>query len=108
MGVGEGKGQWDKHRDYQGEGFISFVNNEVYYAIERAQKKGLVREMNQRTYEEIKERVLEGVVKKAVELFTEWGGTCPPDTFKTDESGKQIPPTDQRNLRVGLEQYVGF
>lgn len=56
---------------YNGEAFRKFVDDETHYAIERARKNGLIICLETKeTFLDIRHRVLNGLVKKAVEFFS--------------------------------------
>ncbi len=104
MGVGEGLNHWEKHNNYQGEGFTSFMDKEVHYELEKQRSEG-----DRGTHEgylRARQRVLGGLVLRAVELFSEWDGTSPP--CRKEELGLAIKCTwdDKRNLRDDLKDYI--
>lgn len=92
---------------YKGETLLKFINDETIFASKRAHEKSLTL-----TGDEIRTKVLEGLVKRAVELFGAWRGydeISPPSRKEEDEQG--VPKyiyEDRRNLRDNLEPYVGF
>ncbi len=89
-------GNYPDHYSYSGQGFIDFMNNETHYALERTGK-------TKSEEIEVRERVLEGLVKRAIELFSDWNGKdYPPDCLN-----KEIPK-DKRNIRCDLREYIGF
>ena len=97
--MGEGRGS--HHPMYQGEGFKSFVDRETHYELEKPksqQDRG-----SHEGYLRAKDRVLGGLVERAVELFSEWGNSYPSDCFN-----KEVPEDkkDKRNLRVSLASYI--
>ena len=74
---------------YNGEAFKKFINDETHYAIERTQKVGLAKVfLDESAFEDIRYKVLTGLVKKAIEFF----------------SGS----IDKGNLRCDLKTYIEF
>jgi hypothetical protein len=99
------------HDKYNGEALAKFIEDEVYFASARAIKKGLINlPVSSRTGDEIRGKVLEGVVKRAIELFSDWNGiTQPPSRREEDAHGvSHNIYEDKRNLRDNLEAYVSF
>jgi hypothetical protein len=96
--------------DYFGQGFVDFVRDETYYASERAVKSGLIQTpADSKTGDEIRTKVLEAVVKRAVELFTAWSEVNPPYRREEDSTGRaNYIYEDERNLRCDLREYIGF
>jgi hypothetical protein len=86
--------------NYRGEALMGFVGREIYFASERASRKGLLEQppLNKNSDEKIFSKVLEGVVKRAIELYSDWNGITQPPKGSDDK----------RNLRDNLEPYVGF
>lgn len=85
---------------YNGEALKEFVARESYFALERATKKGLLEQppLNENSVEKISTKVLESIVKRAIELFSDWKGDMEPPKGSDDK----------RNLRDNLEAYIGF
>jgi hypothetical protein len=97
--------------NYHGEALTQFIGKEIYFASERASKKGLLEQppLNENPGEKISTKVLEGVVKRAIELFSDWNGITEPPSKRAEEHGVyNYIYEDKRNLRDSLESYVGF
>lgn len=97
---------------YHGQALTQFIGREIYFASERASKKGLLEQppLNENPGEKIATKVLEGVVKRAIELFSDWNGITEPSS-RREEDGHGVPHyifEDKRNLRDNLEPYIGF
>jgi hypothetical protein len=92
---------------YKGEALLKFIDDETLFASRRAHEKGL-----ELTSGQIRTKVLEGLVKRAAELFGEWSSydePQPPSRKEEDEHG--VPKyiyEDKRNLRDSLEPYIRF
>ncbi|HLC58697.1 MAG TPA: hypothetical protein VJI68_02455 [Candidatus Nanoarchaeia archaeon] len=92
---------WANPRLYDGKPFREWVNDETHYELVRKQFSW-DKTRNQfegngdvtKAYQEIRPRILQAVVKRAIELFREWGGPQP------------IDKEDKRNLRTSLEKYI--
>src|SRR3989338_189503 len=84
------------HNDYHGQAFTKFVDDETFFAMNRVIEKGLVQGGTQ-THKEIRYRVLEAIVKRAIELFSDWNSVKFPKMLD-----------DKRNLRADLREYIGF
>lgn len=107
MSPGEGLGQWHRHSNYQGEGFTSFMDKEVYYELERQRSEG--DRGSHEGYLRARQRVLGGLTLKAVDLFSEWNGTFPSSRAEKDDRGVlRYIYDDKRNLRgkEGLNDYI--
>ena len=92
---------WLQHINYQGEAFAGWVRDEAHYALERADFRWNTKEKRfdangnfHETYRQTKEKVLQAIVKKAVEFFRE----C--RNYQWPVNG------DSRNLRANLESYL--
>jgi hypothetical protein len=92
--------KWPEHRNYHGQALTKFIDDEVIYATDRAHCKGLLNEKVK--LGEIRGRVLDAIVKRAVKLFSDWEGHTYPKCDADDER------EDKRNLRTSLEPYLGF
>ena len=105
MSSEEGLRKWQKHSNYQGEGFTKFMDEEVHYELERPrseQDRG-----SHEGYLGARQRVLAGLTLRAIELFTDWSGnSSPPGCFDRDAQGNRIPCKDRRNLRADLSDYL--
>ena len=92
---------------YKGEALLKFIDDETLFASRRAHEKGL-----ELTSGQIRTRVLESLVKRAIELFSGWRGYDEPQPFpirEGDEHGViRFLYEDKRNLRDNLKPYVGF
>ena len=92
---------------YKGEALLKFIDDETLFASKRAYEKGL-----ELTSGQIRTKVLQGLVKRAIELFGSWNGydeMSPPSRKEEDEH--EVPKfiyEDKRNLRSNLEPYIGF
>ncbi len=92
---------WEDHYYYKGEGFFKWIFDETHFAIERAgfawdNDQGRFNAVGDFTqmYEEMRQKVLQASVKRAVEFFK-------------DCSNYQWPiKGDTRNLRTSLEPYI--
>lgn len=74
---------------YNGEAFRKFVDDETHYAIERALKDGLIQDsVTEKTYSDIRYKVLTGLVEKSVEFFSE--------------------SKREGNLRCDIRRYIRF
>ena len=90
------------HGSYYGGAFNKWVRDETHLALGKAgfewdQKQNRFNtegDFNQ-VYQQARKRVLEAVVKRAVELFRDWQGQIGPQTRD-----------DTRNLRGSLEAYL--
>lgn len=107
MSPTEGGRNWNLHRNYKGEGFKTFVDDETHHAIKRLQELDILGpDYSNAAYLGVRGKVLEGLVKRAVELFSEWdNNTHPLDAF---DDNIPIDKKDKRNLRASLEKYIGF
>ncbi|MDO8460645.1 MAG: hypothetical protein Q7S74_06035 [Nanoarchaeota archaeon] len=85
-----GESSWSEHTNYCGQALIKFIDDETIYAAKRVNEKGL-------SVNDIRNKVLEAIVKRGVELFSDWDGESYPKSDK-----------DKRNLRTSLEPYIGF
>lgn len=97
---------WHAHAEYQGEGFTSFIDNEVHYELERQRSEG--DRGSHEGYLRARQRVLGGLTLRAIELFSDWN--CGPHPLSREEKdGRGFSKyicTDPRNLRADLEDYI--
>ncbi len=84
---------------YHGQALMEFIGREMQFASERASKKGLLEQppFKDNPLETISTKVLEAIVNRAIELFSDWRGITSPASEE-----------DKRNLRTSLEPYIGF
>jgi hypothetical protein len=86
----------DSFSDYQGQAYDQFIDAEVHYELARsrsAEDRG-----THEGYQRARDRVLGGLVNRAIELFSEWGGIIPD---RVDGKYK-----DTKNLREDLSPYI--
>jgi hypothetical protein len=79
------------------EEFTRYIDNEVLYAMKRLEgdlKNGAHSSLTER---EIRGRVLQAVVRRGIDLFSDWG-----------RDSVLAPANDTRNLRISLESSLGF
>ncbi len=87
----------DHYNGYHGQAFTKFIDDETFYSMNRAFKSGKIQDRGNITFKEIRYKVLESIVKRAIELFRDWNGSTTPLVIE-----------DKRNLRTDLREYIGF
>lgn len=96
MGEGKKKDHWN----YDGAAFREWIIQETHFAMERLgilwdnETDSFVGENTEITYQKTRSKVHEAVMRRAVELFSEW------------ENNQWPREGDDRNLRVSLEPYL--
>jgi len=100
-------GEVPESADYNGEALIKFVEIENMLASQRT-SKGLFHQPSL-SPDELLTRTLEGVTRRAVELFSDWNGHTEPPYREEKKDGCIIRIYDnKRNLRADLRSYIGF
>lgn len=111
-GVAAIKRDWRAHANYSGEGFIGFITQETHQELTRQGyqwngQENRFENINDQQYQQARQRVLGGLVLRAVELFSDWTNNYPPSRQEKDERGfTKYLYDDQRNLRTDLRDYV--
>jgi len=98
---------------YNGEALLKFIDDETLYAADRGRTKGLLHDpTSSDTLRRVKHHVLDGLVKRAAELFARWqiyAEPLPPcKEERTPGGALKRTYDDKDNLRCSLEQYIGF
>lgn len=91
---------------YRGEPLLKFIDDEIVFAARRADEKKLGL-----TGSQVRTKVLEGLVKRAVELFGRWRSydePQPPCREVKEDGVINYIYEDRDNLRCDLREYIGF
>ena len=97
-----GEGADESHNKYCGEGFSDYLDAEIFYELERDRSSH--HRGSEGGYQEVRKRVLEGLVLRGIDLFSDWEGeTAPKDCIA---EGVPNRTRDERNLRESLDLYI--
>ena len=102
----------DHYSDYKGQDFSDFATQETHFELIRRgyqwdEETKQFRSLNAEQYQQVRERILGGLVLKAIDLFSEWNGNeDPPHRIVGVDKKIKYIYDDTRNLRCDLRDYI--
>ncbi|MBI2636431.1 hypothetical protein HYW84_03870 [Candidatus Peregrinibacteria bacterium] len=82
----------ESYRSYDGQAYRQWVEQETHYAMQRRRNE---HPQGGDVHQQVRTKIVEAVVSRAIELFSDWEGHTYP---KNKE--------DKRNLRASLQPYI--